>query len=765
MNTLERRLQDATTTAQVRAVLRDIQRERREKHAELEKLTDAATDKRERQTQQLAVLQTQLSTTGLTQSRQLMGMLGSAGSAAGRIASGVRQVDRERQRVREALQYVQDVISLKNSIVGMQDAMAAQDWDRAARYVSEARALPQQLVAGEFAKKMVPVAEIPDFPEETIAQACESLGKLFLREFHRAAAAKDMAALTRFFKLFPLIGKDNQGLQVYSQFIAGIITTQSRALMQQRPPEGQALLLFYSRIVSRLFEDIATIVDQHSTVIEAHYGRPAMVWVIDKIQDEADLQGGIAIDTFWDENRVEKLLSDVRAYAYNYLVSTFSLGGSGTMGGSSQGTRSRVNSPAPGTAGSARESIDEQGTDLKSVGSVVNEMSIMLNRWSLYRRFLQTRWGSVADGESEKGPTDVDRIIAESGFARKVSTLLAPGFETFSTFVLRRSVEKAFQLEELPNLRADFTAEAPLVASFVDDVMYIFSTVLKQALASGEPQVVKTVLGNTRRILESDYIGMVQRKLRDEAPRPASQPKTQQLPSSRQLAGLTGPDEDRLRRFILYLNSLSLSADYAERIVGSLDVDADLGADTPAADDAKKVLTSLAASVRVRCNELISDSLQVLFTTVLNVRVRNLCTGLFRDANYMLSPNDVSDLSESFAQRWKALIAEFVRIMSPDTFSKLLGIVTTSMARLFEKWIWSLEGKVNDLGAIALDRDISRIIGTVSEGHYRLRDRFVRVAQIVMIAGLDDPEEEAAMDIVLSDEERARARTIRVERR
>jgi hypothetical protein len=132
-----------------------------------------------------------------------MSMLSNAGIAANRISSGVRHVDREHERVKQALQYVQNVISLKSSILGMQDAVEAQDWDRAAQNVSDARALPKELVSGEFAKKMVPVTEIPDYPEDTISQACESLGKLFLREFHRAAAVKDMAASLGSSSCFP----------------------------------------------------------------------------------------------------------------------------------------------------------------------------------------------------------------------------------------------------------------------------------------------------------------------------------------------------------------------------------------------------------------------------------------------------------------------------------------------------------------------------------------------------------------------------------
>jgi hypothetical protein len=288
---------------------------------------------------------------------------------------------------------------------------------------------------------------------------------------------------------------------------------------------------------------------------------------------------------------------------------------------------------------------------------------------------------------------------------------------------------------------------------------------VKQSLSTGELNICKTVLSNVRRILESDYIGMIQRKLRDEAPRTAGQVKPSTVTTHpQQLAGLSGPEEERLRKFIVYLNSLSVSIDYEQRILSSVDVNVYFPFESDA-KDIKNVLDSLSASISSRCSELINDGLQVLYTTVLNVRIRNMCTSLFREANYMLSPNDESQLSEQFAQRWRVFIREFIRIMSPENYGRLLTIITSSMSRLFEKWIWSLEGKVNDLGAIALDRDVSRIIGCLSEGHYRVREKFVRVAQIVMIAGLDDPEEEAAMDIVLSEEERVRARAMRVERR
>jgi hypothetical protein len=63
--------------------------------------------------------------------------------------------------------------------------------------------------------------------------------------------------------------------------------------------------------MSRLFEHIANIVEQHGKLVERHYGEGRMVKVIERLQVEADTQAGILIDTFGDERNVDRKVCGV----------------------------------------------------------------------------------------------------------------------------------------------------------------------------------------------------------------------------------------------------------------------------------------------------------------------------------------------------------------------------------------------------------------------------------------------------------------------
>ncbi|KAF5093628.1 hypothetical protein D0Z00_003954 [Geotrichum galactomycetum] len=737
----------------------------------------------------LNLLRAQLGS-ALSQSHELTSTLSSASFVASGLSSRVRRIDLEQSRVREALDYVNNVIELKSSVQGAQAAIDTRDWDRAAWYISKARGLPPALITGKFAKAMVPTAEFPDYPEDTLKEASKSLGAIFLREFNKAAQEKDMETLTRYFKLFPLIGEEKEGLQVYAKFICGIITAQSRTRIQSRHEGANNMSLFYGLAMTRLFENIAAIVNQHAPIVERHYGKGRMAKVLDRVQDEADSQGGLIIDTYWDERSVARLLSEIQAYGFPHLVSSFALNRS------SGGGPGRVGSPALDQI-TGRMSEDEV-VDLKLVGELAREASVMLNRWSLYRKFIGYKWYDYSNEKNTNESGSVlymPELLKNSNFAKKVTTKLGPAFETMSTFVFRRSVEKALQLEELPDHSAVYTAESPLVTSVVEDVMYIMNIILQQSLDTGDLVLIKNILNATRRILESDFVGAMQRKLRDEAPRAVSNVSNSNSTSSSGLvsrlstppliganvkrgsggyglAGLSGSDEIKLRSFMIYINNLQVASDYSERIIKGIDHDSSLPFDDDATK-AKELLDSLCRSFQARCDELMNDSLQVAFKQVVSTRIRNLTHSIFKNVDFMVSPksqetaefNGTLQPSEQFNIEWDTLMAGFTKVMAPKAYTKFISHAAVLLSKTLETRVWSLEGKVNELGAIQLDREISRIIGKVSNGRYKLREKFIRVAQIIMIIGLDDAEDEEGIQWVLTNEERRRARSIRVERR
>ena len=244
-------------------------------------------------------------------------VLSTAATTANRVSSAVKRLDTEQSRVKATLEVVDQVSELKACILGVTGSMGApQDWETAASYLDRASKIPEEIVRGEFAEEMVSSAEVPDPPSVTLQNAAESLCVLFLREFEKAAATSDGEKVTRFFKLFPLIGRAQVGLDVYGKYVCAGVSTRARAALANKPAD-QVGDFFYASAMTRLFEHIATIVDQHGTLVDRHYGKGRMVKVIERLQIEVDTQGGIIIDSFMDERGMDRKVRV--AYTYHSM--------------------------------------------------------------------------------------------------------------------------------------------------------------------------------------------------------------------------------------------------------------------------------------------------------------------------------------------------------------------------------------------------------------------------------------------------------------
>ncbi|KAK8206542.1 Golgi transport complex subunit 4 [Zalaria obscura] len=308
------------------------------------------------------------------------GMLSSAASTAHRISGAVKKLDKEQAAVKATLEVVEQVAELKACVLGVHGSMGApQDWETAASYLHRASQIPDEVMDGAFAEEIVPTAEVPDPPRITLNAAAESLCGLFLREFEKAAKAGDGARVTRFFKLFPLIGRSDVGLDAYGRYVCeGVAARARNNLNATQRREG----LFYANALTKLFEHIAQIVDGHEPLVERHYGSGMMGKVIERLQAEADAQAGIILDSWADDRNVSRKLTDVKSYAFSFLVQSFL---------PSQKPAARSSSPAQrDSSGSGRPSEDE-GVDMKEIDGLLSETAMMLSRWALYARFIATK--------------------------------------------------------------------------------------------------------------------------------------------------------------------------------------------------------------------------------------------------------------------------------------------------------------------------------------------------------------------------------------
>jgi hypothetical protein len=115
------------------------------------------------------------------------------------------------------------------------------------------------------------------------------------------------------------------------------------------------------------------------------------------------------------------------------------------------------------------------------------------------------------------------------------------------------------------------------------------------------------------------------------------------------------------------------------------------------------------------------------------------------------------------------VIRPLKRILTAANFDRLLSFALNYLATALEKRIKQYYGRVNELGAVRLERDISGIVtAAVAGGKYGLRDAFTKCTQMTLIMNMEDDEwDEVAGDDggdgipwVMDADERKRVRAI-----
>ncbi|KAF1810819.1 COG4-domain-containing protein [Eremomyces bilateralis CBS 781.70] len=780
-------IHQAKSVAEIQAILSSLQRREASVTSRLNALVASQKDL-SRELGRLDLSRAQLGAQVVNTRSISNGMLAAAASTASRISSAVTRLDQEQANVKATLAVVDQVAELKACVLGVNGSMGApQDWEMAATYLHRAAKIPADVVDGAFAEEIVPTAEVPDAPRVTLDAAAASLCALFLREFEKAAAEGDGARITRFFKLFPLIGRTEVGLNAYGRYVCQGVAARARQNMGAGVQKKDGF--FYASTLTKLFEHIAQIVDGHEPLVERHYGVGMMVTVIERLQVEADVQGGIILDTWSEERVIDRKLTDIKSYAYSFLVQSFLPTQRPSMG------PPRSGSPAIKDGAVAGRSSEDEGVDMKEVDQLLSESAVMMGRWALYARFLASK--SPEQGESEEETVlKMPDFLITSHLHKKVINILIDPFNAMTTFFFRRSVEKAFQLDEPPqdlslSLQRPLPGNAPFITSAVDDVMYIVNQVIQRSLSTSQRSVIANVIPTLARVLGSDFVGVTTRKMRDEC-----YPKAA-------IAGAL-PPEDKIIAFILQINNLEVSIDYIKRIISSHLASHPSNADSPPQEGAQihtqfpfgndatfviQQLKSLESSFTTKCHDLLTDGLNVLFHQVIKPRIRPILLETFRDVAYdppsaphptsppaaSSSPTEddpAHQVRERFTRAYTALLRPLLRLL-PSTATtpgsptdRLLSLTTEYLATALEKRVWGLHGRVTPLGAVGLERDVGAIVAEATRGgRYGLRDGFARLGQLVMVVGMDEEEwgevgEEGGVEWVLDGEERRRARGI-----
>ncbi|KAJ6547289.1 COG4 transport protein-domain-containing protein [Mycena capillaripes] len=624
---------------------------------------------------------------------------------AERVGGRVRSLDEEMRRVREAGDRVGQVMELKTSLAALQSSIDSQDWESATRHCARAMSLPLQVISGQFAETAVPTSDSHLPPAQTLQTAREHLLAIFRQQFEQASRSRDSTTTSRFFKLFPAIGWEEEGLQAYASFVVDLVRVRSPASAKTSSP------LYYITALTALFESIALIVDQHQPVVEKYYGTGKMQSVVARLLEECDKVVKGLIEGWEEERSVKRKITDIAENPPLTLTSQ-------------NNTRRQQPSTAP----------DEELVDPREIDKVVSELAGMAGRWNLFKKFLsESLRESSEDGPDPSQPSPEVSTLEATASHHLFEEILTSRYIPFEIWYTRTTIDKAHRLSS-PD-----TSQAPVTTTTPDDVFYILKIVLSRVLSTGSVKTVEQMFEQLRDIMDRDYVGVIKKKLDDVY----------------RTSGSSGPnargekaERENRAAFIILLNDLDLSSSHLERLTRDLATNPTinqhfLDVQQPIVKNYITGFSNLVAKFR----SALRSGVEQLFNQLMRPKLRNLITDVYKDVSYVLDDDSYSAaeyndvVRKRFIKAWEGLVDGYKDAFTESNYRLFFGLALDVLLRPWEKFMMGF--KFTELGAIRFDRDLRAIIAYLSSqtAFGDAREKFLRLQQLSTILNLDNEED------------------------
>ncbi|KAG8217409.1 COG4-domain-containing protein [Butyriboletus roseoflavus] len=616
------------------------------------------------------------------ESLQLAGKVSSTAKTADRVGGRVRTLDQEMSRVSQAAERVGQVMELKSSLSQLQSCIECQDWESATRHCARAMSLPFEVISGPFAETSVPTAENHLPPAQTLQAARRRLLSIFLNQFAQASRSRDAAATSRYFKLFPAIGWETEGLEAYASFVVDLVRVRAPTSAKTSSP------LYYVTVLTALFEGVAMIIDQHQPIVEKYYGTGNMRSVIKRLLEECDRVVRSTLEAWREDRSIKRKLSDV--------------------------SNSMVPMSTPRKQISAILEMDE--VDPREIDKTLSEIAGMSGRWNLFRKFLVEQLQDEVTVDREINSTDQNlqfasgssnphvysslpiepvALLDATSSQREFEDLLSSCYVPMEIWYIRAIIDKAQHLAS-----PDFS-QIPATTTTPDDVFYILKTVYTRLLSTGSLGTLEQTTDLLKDILDHDFAGGIKKKL-DDVYRIGTGVRTEKT------------EKESRTSFLVLLNDLDVSSSHMERLTKDLlsqsaIIQLFLDTEQP---QVKAIVASLLVST-TRFKATLRAGIDQLFNQLMRPRLRSLIPDVYKDVSYVLNED---------------------------------GYATTEYQDIVRKrFVKVWEGLTDGykLGAIRFDRDLRSIMAYLSSQTIfgDIREKFIRIQQISSLLNLDSDED------------------------
>lgn len=606
------------------------------------------------------------------------------------ISSKVRQLDKIRGRVSECQKRVQDLLDLQLCSEGVQIAMKNDELEQAAAHVHRYLSIDQtklQRTADDMAQDCSMITSALKHLHDATQQLQDTVSK----RFEHASLVQDSKSVERYFKIFPLLGMHDTGLEKFVDYLGRVLkgsADKSLKNVSDTSLSSNRASIVFADSLTFVFEEVAKAIEAQQPLIETHYGPEYVFKFLSRLQVHCDAFSDDLLQAFLKTRKIKELLKSMRD--------------------------------------DSSDANADQRPDSKDVDLLVEETVLILARYDLYSKFVCKRISGGADSESKTGGAKA--VLDNSRLCCAVQELMGKYLE-MERYYMEQSIAKAMMMDTIEG------EEDELTSSMVDDVFFIVRKCVMRSLRSGSLDVLCAVINNAVNALEADMCSFFAQTL--AAGYPGSGYFNRFAP-----ADLV----DKVRQtFLAALNNTEVAVEYCKSLSQTFRDEIPAACRGLAGDGNAAAKLDSCLNDFGRVNALLvaanKSGFRQLHVSLVEPKMLAWIEP-FYEKNYKMTETEFAqtEADNPFVQTLVVHVdgafREFKAKLTPNNYDSLVVAMAAECAVQLEKAVMKTE--FNRLGSMALDKVVRTLINYFSGASaWPVREKFARLVQVTTVLNLE----------------------------
>ncbi|MCL7032932.1 hypothetical protein MKW94_006473 [Papaver nudicaule] len=593
---------------------------------------------------------------------------------ADQVSGKVRELDLAQSRVYSTLSRIDAIVERGNCIEGAKKALETEDYESAAKFVQT------------FLKIDEKFSESDD-QREQILDSKRKLEGIVRKKLSNAVDQRDHSTIMRFIMLFPLLGLEEEGLQVYVNYLKKVISVRSRLEFENLVERiDQSHGRDFVECLTSLFKDIVLAVEENDEILRILCGEDGIVYAIIELQEECDSRGSLVIRKYMEFRKLSKVESEIISYSKNIL----SVG-------------------------------NVEGPDPREVELYLEEILTLTQLGEEYTGFMVSKIRGLRSVDPELGPRATKAF--RSGSFSKVVQEITGFYVILEEFFMVENVRKAIKIDEhVPD---------SLTTSMVDDVFYVLQSCCRRAISTSSMNSVLAILSGAMNLLSNEYQEALQHKMREP-----------NLGAKLFLGGVgvekTGTE------IATALNNMDVSGEYVLKLRHG--IEEQCAEIFPAPADREKIKSCLSelGEMSSGFKQLLNAGMEQLVSTV-TPRIRPVLD-IVGTVSYELSEAEYAEneVNDPWVQKLLHVVETNATWLQPamtsPNYDSFVHLIIDFIVKRLE--VIMMQKKFSQLGGLQLDRDARALVSHFSGMTQRtVRDKFARLTQMATILNLEKVSE------------------------